>query len=370
MEGTGCQPCAVGGFSFAPRAAGRRGVMPDALMWLPAAQLTHEPGTNPELTLNAWLRPTSPIAGSVRLAVKAGQEITEDSAKGDRLTPQVVSVCEFPSPLEWKALVRRALQAIEIGDFEKVVLARQLVAEFDEPVPVPPMLARMFDTPDPGITFGAQIAGSWFFGRTPECLVHLHGERVESHGLAGSVPRDPDSGRDAQLAHRLQTHPRLVSEHAIVADFVQKALRKFFRDVRADADQPVLKLADVQHRQTLIRASHPTRSLDLLNLAATLHPTPAMGGFPSAAALHWLDSHEPFDRGWYAAPIGWNGADGSGELAVGIRSAMIRGTNATLYAGCGIVAGADPDEEYAESGMKMRSMSRVLGINNDILSTI
>ena len=370
VEGTGFRPSAVGGFNFTPQQEGRRGVMPDALMWLPAAQLTQKRDEIPVLTLNAWIQPTSRVTDCVRSAAEALQMITAGSDDGCKVQSGLVSVCDTPSPVEWKALVRKVLQAIEVGEFDKLVLARQLVAEFDEPVTVPPLLAHLFDTHEIGASFGAQLGDGWFLGRTPECLLHVHGECVESHGLAGSVPRDPDPAHDAELARRLQTHPRLVSEHAIVADFVAQSLQKFFRDVRSDTDQPVLKLADVQHRQTLIKACHPIGPVDLLNLAAELHPTPAMGGLPRAAALRWLDSHEPFDRGWYAAPIGWVGADGGGELAVAIRSGTIRGSTATLYAGCGIVAGADPDEEYAESCMKMRSMSRVLGINNDVLSKI
>ncbi|OMC10576.1 hypothetical protein A5736_00135 [Mycobacterium sp. SP-6446] len=277
------------------------------------------------------------------------------------------SLREIPSPLEWKLSLQRVLDAIEAGTLDKLVLARQLQATFDGPFAVTPVLASMVRQHDAGAVFGVELDNRWFIGSSPECLVQFDGERANSHGLAGSAPRDSDPTRDAQLARRLQADRKLVSEHVIVADFVRRTLQKFFRDVRTIGDEPVLKLADIQHRQTTISATGPTQAVDLLRLAEMLHPTPAVGGFPRTQALEWLDTHELFDRGWYAAPIGWTGADGGGEFAVAIRSATIIDATATLYAGCGIVKGSDPDEEYAESCAKMQTMRRALGIADGIL---
>jgi salicylate biosynthesis isochorismate synthase len=372
VDGTGRQPSLVGGFSFRHHDNDEqrtRVAMPDALMWLPTAELIEEPGGPTVLTLNAWLRPDADAFAAIRYAEHAARSLLADPPVAASEQARVVSIRETPSALEWKLLVRRVLDAIAAGSFDKLVLARQLAMDFDRPVAVARVLASLLDNQRVGAVFGAQLAGRWFVGRTPECLLHLRGQRVDTHGLAGSVPRDPDPVRDAQLSRHLQTDPKLEREHAIVADVVRHTLQRFFRDVRTDATDSVLRIADLQHRQTRISAVHPRSDPDLLRLAGVLHPTPAVGGFPAAPALRFLTASEPFDRGWYAAPIGWIGADGDGELAVAIRSAMISGASAVVYAGCGIVEGSDPDEEYDETRVKMRQMLTALGVSNDLLVT-
>jgi isochorismate synthase len=376
IGGTGRRPSLVGGFSFRHHSHqshqddhqdAYRGAMPDALMWLPDAELTEEPGSPTVLTLNAWLRPEADVCAAVRHAENAARTLVADFAVADTEPAHVVSMRETPSAPEWKLLVGRVLDAIAAGRFDKLVLARQLTLGFDRPVAVGPMLASLMDDHRVGAVFGAQVADQWFVGRTPECLLHLRGERVDTHGLGGSVPRDRDPVRDAQLSRHLQTDPKLEREHAIVADVVKHTLQRFFRDVRTDVAESVPRIADVQHRQTRISATQPRSALDLLRVAGALHPTPAVGGYPSMSALRHLGANEPFDRGWYAAPIGWFGADGGGELAVAIRSAMISGASAVLYAGCGIVEGSDPDEKYDESRVKMRQMLAALGVFDDAL---
>jgi salicylate biosynthesis isochorismate synthase len=358
VGGTGRRPSLVGGFSFADGPADA--VWPAALMWLPAAELTEVPGSPTELTLNAWLRPSEERDAAVRCAGEAVRILLTDSAIAEHQRTNVSSTRETPSELEWKQLVRRALAEIAAGTFDIVVPARQLAVEFDRPVAVAPVLAALIDRHRVGAVFGAQVDHQWFVGRSPECLLHLHDGRADTHGLASSVPRDPDPAVDATLRHRLRTDAELDREHTLVTDYVVDTLRRFFRDVQTDTATPVLELADIQHRQTGIQAVRATRPIDLLGLAGALHPTPAVGGCPTAPALRWLAKNEALDRGWYAAPIGWLGADGQGELAVGVRSAVISGSSAVVYTGCGIVEGSDPDEEYDATCTKMRQMLEVL----------
>jgi salicylate biosynthesis isochorismate synthase len=370
IGGTGRRPSLLGGFSFRHHDnddEGHRAAMPDALMWLPAAELVEEPGCPTVLTLNAWLRPESDVWAAVRHAVRAARTLLTDCVVATGGRARVVSIRETPSALEWKLLVRRVLDGIAVDHFDKVVLARQLALDFDRPVAIAPILTSLLDHHRVGAVFGARVGERWFVGRTPECLLHLHDERVDTHGLAGSVPRDRDPVRDAQLCHHLQTDPKLEREHAIVADVVKRTLQRFFCDVRTHEADRVLRIADLQHRQTRITATQPRSAPDLLRLAGALHPTPAVGGFPATSALRWLTANEPFDRGWYAAPIGWVDADGGGELAVAIRSAMVTGASAVVYAGCGIVEGSDPDEEYDETRVKMRQMLATLGVYDDVL---
>ncbi|MDT5018656.1 MAG: menaquinone-specific isochorismate synthase [Mycobacterium sp.] len=361
VGGTFRGPALVGGFRFGG-GTNLDGALPDALMWLPAAELTEAPGSAPEVTLNACIGSATGVGPAIRRARRAVRTMLRDSGVGGKQRPQLLSLRETPSAFDWRQLVRRALAEIELGSFDKVVLARQMAVDFDRPVAIAPLVGSLIEEHRTGAVFGAQLGGRWFVGRTPECLMHLDGERAETHGLAGSLPRDPDPVRDGQLCDNLLTDPKLEREHAIVADYIKATLREQFRDVRTNIASPVLKLADIQHLQTGISARKPISAPDLLSLAGALHPTPAVGGFPTAPALRWLTENEPFERDWYAAPIGWVGADG-GELAVGIRSALISGQSAVVYAGCGIVQGSDPEDEYEETCVKMRQMLVVLGVD-------
>jgi isochorismate synthase EntC len=122
----------------------------------------------------------------------------------------------------------------------------------------------------------------------------------------------------------------------------------------------LMKLRNVQHLFTPI-VGRVAGGRGILDLVARLHPTPAMGGVPREPALEMIRRFEGMDRGWYAAPVGWIDARGEGEFAVAIRSALLRGAQATLFAGCGIVAGSDPEREYAESCLKLRPVLAALG---------
>ena len=125
-----------------------------------------------------------------------------------------------------------------------------------------------------------------------------------------------------------------------------------------------MTLRFVQHLVTEISGTVPDAH-GLLALGERLHPTPAVGGEPRDVALALLDEHEGFDRGWYAGPVGWLGADGDGELCVALRCGIVDRTNATLFAGCGIVADSDPDLEWEESRIKLRAVISALGIPGD-----
>jgi isochorismate synthase EntC len=140
-----------------------------------------------------------------------------------------------------------------------------------------------------------------------------------------------------------------------VVSALRASLARVCTRVVVDALPRVHKLDNVQHLLTTVRGQ-VTAARSVLDLVEQLHPTPAVGGFPRTRALALIRQHEALDRGWYAAPIGWMDGHGDGEFVVGLRSALLRGETATLFAGCGIVAGSDPLTEYAEWGWKLRPM--------------
>jgi isochorismate synthase EntC len=182
-------------------------------------------------------------------------------------------------------------------------------------------------------------------------------------GLAGWAPRGATPDEDELLAAGLLTGDKLRREHGLVTSMLQASLSRVCSGVETEDGPGVLRLANIQHLATRIRG----RLLDpehtgVLDLAGQLHPTPALGGHPSGPALEWLRANEHLDRGWYAAPVGWTGADGGGEFAVAIRSALVSGRHAALYAGCGIVEGSEPEAEYQETCAKLLAMSCALGL--------
>jgi len=357
LGGSGRMPTLVGGFRFGTEGIRPQGV-PDALMWLPAAELTETDEMSAELTLNAWVHPAVHVERAVITAATAARALLQPPPPPETVRPQLRSLVEEPSACGWQQLVRSALDAISNGVFEKVLLARRVEATFDRPVSVSGVLSALIEGLRAGAVFGVQLGGRWFVGRTPECLVHTDGERAAAHTLAGSVPRDEEPAHDENPSGSVRTSPRTERRRAIIADFAAEVLGGFFTEVT------VSPVVDIAQRDTQITATGPKAPINPLRLAEALHPTPAVGGFPRDPAVRWLADNEPGDRGWYASPIGWAGPH-SGEFALGVRSADIAGTSATLYAGCGIVAGSDPAEEYAETCAKMRQMLEVLGIDDD-----
>ncbi|WIV67866.1 isochorismate synthase [Natrialbaceae archaeon AArc-T1-2] len=253
----------------------------------------------------------------------------------------------------WTDGVETALGRIEAGDLEKVVLALSLIADLETPIDVAATLERlrrrypdcyrfMIDRGDDGI----------FFGAPPERLVAVHGDHVETEALAGSVPRGETPVEDDTLVDRLCDSEKFQHEHRLVAETIRDQLEPLSSEVSV-GERTVRRLATIQHLQTPIEATLST-DRHVLELVEALHPTPAVGGIPLSAAFETIREVECFDRGWYAAPVGWFDADGNGEFAVGIRSGVATDDAVTLFAGNGIVADSDPGEEWEEVQLKFR----------------
>jgi menaquinone-specific isochorismate synthase len=193
-----------------------------------------------------------------------------------------------------------------------------------------------------------------FFGATPERLVRLRGRTVSTGALAGTTGRGDTPAEDEWLANELLGDGKNAHEHEIVADAIREQLAPFASSI-ATGERSVRRLATVQHLETPVTAELADDE-HVLSLVEALHPTPAVGGLPPKRALKTIRETEPFERGWYAAPIGWFDAAGYGSFAVALRSAVAAGNEATLFAGVGIVADSDPDAEWDEVQLKYRPM--------------
>ncbi|MFP9191975.1 isochorismate synthase [Natronosalvus vescus] len=254
---------------------------------------------------------------------------------------------------EWIDGVETAIGRIVAGDLEKVVLAQALEVDLEESVDVSATLERLRRRYPNCYRFLFQDGESGtFFGAPPERLVMKAGDHVRTEALAGSVPRGESPERDDELAEQLLDSEKIGHEHDLVTETIREQLHPLSSTVSVD-DPRVKRLATIQHRWTPIEATLENGT-HVLDLVEALHPTPAVGGIPPDVAWETIRSVESFDRGWYAAPVGWFDADGDGEFAVGIRSGVARGDTVTLFAGNGIVADSDPDDEWEEVLLKYR----------------
>jgi menaquinone-specific isochorismate synthase len=256
--------------------------------------------------------------------------------------------------------VAGALSRIARGELQKVVLARAkdlAAGGAFHPLRVLNGLRQRF--PDCYAFSVANGRGQSFIGASPERLLRVRGEELLTEAQAGSVRRGASASEDAALAAGLARDDKELREHALVTGFIDGCLRELGITAEIPASPAVRRLANVQHLHTPIRARlAPGRRL--LDVLARLHPTPAVGGTPREAALRVIAEGERFERGLYAGALGWVDFRGDGEFLVALRSALIDGDRARIYAGAGIVAGSEPGRELAETELKFRAMQEAL----------
>lgn len=249
----------------------------------------------------------------------------------------------------WQGLVAEAVRRINADHLDKVVLARDLVATLDEPLDVRSPLTRL----------AAEYPSCWtfhvdgFFGSTPEMLVRLERGLVTSRVLAGTIRRTGDDTHDLALAGSLARSSKDLEEHEYAVRSVAEALAPHCTSMNVPETPFVLHLPNVMHLATDVTGVMKNGA-SALTLAASLHPSAAVGGTPTAEAVRLIAEIELLERGRYAGPVGWIDAQGDGEWGIGLRSAQIEDDGATvrLFAGCGIVADSVPGDELAESNAK------------------
>jgi menaquinone-specific isochorismate synthase len=263
------------------------------------------------------------------------------------------------SPLphdEWMALVDEAVHAIDAGRFAKVVVAREVVVGANRDIHVPTVLRRLRSLYPACTVVGAPLAAGQFVAASPELLVAREGVAVRSHPLAGTIPRSGDPHADQALSNGLLNSPKDRAEHAWVVRDVVDGLQPWCASLDVPPAPSIVALRNVSHLGTLVTGTLKAGAPTALGLAAALHPTAAVGGTPRDEALGWLRAHERLARGPYAGPVGWVDGRGDGEWVVGIRSAVISGASARLYAGVGVVEGSDPTAELAETQFKLQAL--------------
>jgi salicylate biosynthesis isochorismate synthase/menaquinone-specific isochorismate synthase len=272
---------------------------------------------------------------------------------------ETARVASAAPPEHFESAIERAVERIAGGELRKVVLAREV--RVHSPTQIDP--AVVYDGLRQGFpSCFCYLVGTpelAFVGASPELLARREGQRVQTVALAGTRRRSADPAVDSHLGEQLMQSPKDREEQAIVTRRITRALSPVSVWVTA-ADEPVLvKVLNVQHLGTPIRAqlAEPLSAVEVVGL---LHPTPAVGGEPAAAALPLIPALEGLDRGWYAGPVGWTDMFEDGEFCVALRCALLRGRVAHLYAGEGIVRDSVPAEELAANEAKLQALLPLL----------
>jgi menaquinone-specific isochorismate synthase len=350
-------PLLFGGFSFDP-------LKPRTELWrqfphtrfvVPQYMLTIAGGKS-WLTVNRLVTPGAEEAEEVdAFAVPA--EIP--ASKPVSRLPVHAVLTEEIAPAHWMKSVEEAAESIRQGELEKVVLARELRLRAGTPFSVAEVLERLYHEQKETYVFAFEEGEDCFLGATPERLVKSSGNQFLSTCLAGSIARGKTEAEDRKLGGELLQDDKNLHEHALVVRMIVEAMSQVCEAVDFPESPMLCKLKDIQHLCTPVKGQ-AKRGVSILKVVEALHPTPALGGFPRQEAVNLIRRVEQMDRGWYAAPIGWINRKMDGEFAVAIRSGLIQGNEASLFAGCGIVCDSDPLGEYNETGLKFRPMLSAL----------
>jgi menaquinone-specific isochorismate synthase len=366
--GVGGGPIAVGGFAFASDGGGSphwRGFEPASLIV-------------PKVALTRSERRGRPAVGLTLSALACPDDVPDELLA--RLERRVDRLREAPLPLldpaptgrfqvasamppeHYEQAVERATELIAAGRLEKIVLAREVQvhagggARSYDPAAVFGVLREEFPS---CFVFCVGRGASTLIAASPELLVRREGHRVSTLALAGSTRRSADPAVDAHLGEQLLRDASYREEHAIVARRIERMLRQHAIWVAAAPEPELVRIANIQHLATPIRAQLAA-PMEVLELAELMHPTPAVGGEPLARAAPLIPALEGLDRGWYTGPVGWADATGDGEFCVALRCALLHENLARCYAGNGIVRDSDPAAELAETEIKLQALLPLL----------
>jgi salicylate biosynthesis isochorismate synthase/menaquinone-specific isochorismate synthase len=352
---------AVGGFAFAPEGGAAphwAGFAPGDLT-VPEVALARR-GGDVRLTLAALVAADDVPEEVVARLERRFAELRRaplpllDPAPAGRFT-----IASVAPPEHYVGAVARAVERIRAGAFEKIVLAREVAVHAPREHDAAAVFGVLRSAFESCYVFCAGAGDAAFVAASPELLVRREGLRASTVALAGSTRRSADPAVDDHLGEQLLQSEKDREEQAIVARRIALSLRPHAVWVTAPEEPAIVKVANIQHLATPIRAQL-TQPRSAVELAGLLHPTPAVGGEPHAVATPQIPALEGFDRGWYAGPVGWTDANEDGEFCVALRCALLRGREARLYAGVGVVRDSDPAAELAETEVKLGALLPVL----------
>lgn len=356
--GTG--PIAFGGFSFDPNKEKTSLWLDfkDSQFRVPAFLLTVVEGCS-YLTINVVVQAedhpkqlTFNIQEKINLLLESSTSTLPEASR-------INSETEI-NPSGWKQLVKKATDTIREDEADKIVLARELKVTFDKVVDPSPVLDKLLKTQTNSFIFAFESGQSCFLGATPERLVRVQEQQLLSTCLAGTARRGETEKEDKQISKSLMEDIKNRQEHQFVVQMIKDAVSVCCEDIYVPEEPSIYALKNLQHLYTPVQA-RLKKEFSIIDVIGRLHPTPALGGLPRQKSLAFIRENEQLDRGWYGAPIGWVDAYDNGEFAVAIRSALLKGKEGSLFAGCGVVRDSDPEAEYQETTIKFTPMLSVLG---------
>lgn len=359
VQGTG--PLMFGGFSFDPlkKQSDLWLGYSDARLHVPEFLLTKN-GDKTYLTVNILCTKYDDASLADKIVAKRKAILSPLAQPQEKAFVNIVDEREVAQE-QWKDTVKALVEDLrEREDLKKVVMARELQVTANEDIPVEFVLRNLLNEQPDSYTFAFEANGSCFVGASPERLVKKEGKRLYSACLAGSIAKGGTEEEEKRLGEELLSDEKNLIEHQYVVDMIRTAMEQVCTEVEIPEKPVLLKMRDIQHLYTPVIGMVKDKN-SLLKIVSLLHPTPALGGFPKEMAVEKIREIEGLDRGFYGAPIGWMDELGDGEFAVAIRSGLLKGKNAHLFAGCGIVKDSDADSEFAETKIKFRPMLSALG---------
>jgi salicylate biosynthesis isochorismate synthase len=364
-------PVAVGGFAFAPEGGGTPAwegfdpaslIVPEVAIRRAARGALDRDRDEPDvrLTLAALMAPDDTSEEVLDRLEDRLDELKERALPLlDPAPTGKYRVASAMPPEHYEAAVKHATALIGKGGLQKIVLAREVETHAPQRYDPAAMLGVLREAFPGCFCFCVGRGDATLIAASPELLVRREGHRVSTLALAGSTRRSADPAVDDHLGEQLLRDESYRSEHAIVARRIERTLRPHAVWVAAAPEPELVKIANIQHLATPIRAQLAA-PIDALELAGLMHPTPAVGGEPRDVATPLIPALEGLDRGWYAGPVGWTDATGDGEFCVALRCALLRENVARCYAGNGIVRESDPQAELAETEVKLQALLPLL----------
>ncbi|MFM5508987.1 isochorismate synthase MenF [Aeromonas rivipollensis] len=295
--------------------------------------------------------------------VPLAQAAAEQAAE----TNSVISVQSTPASGEFQASVSAALDAFAQGKLAKVVLSRKLTLTLHQPADPKRVLARLMAQNPHAFHFSLPLGqGRRLLGASPELLLRVSGGEVFTHPLAGSARRASEPAQDEAVARDLLASRKDQHEHKLVIDEIRRVLAPHCRELAIPSHPSLMSTDTLWHLGTPIAGRLHGSDASVLSLACQLHPTPALCGYPTDLAREFIREQEPFRRALFSGIVGWCDSQGNGEWAVVIRCGVLDGHQVELFAGAGIVAGSDPAMEWAETGTKLGTMLKALGLDLEV----
>lgn len=298
---------------------------------------------------------------------RVSAEALKTSLRGSQLDAHSLQVTDHrfvPDEQGYQAAVSAALAAFDDGSLEKVVLGKQLAMQLDRPVDIARVLLTLLENNPRGYLFSLPLLDDVLFGMSPELLIRRDGTRLLTNPLAGSLHRSADQAEIPRQIEALMQSAKDRHEHQVVVDDIVRHLTPLCSNLHVPAAPSVLQTDSMLHLSTEIAGELADPACSVLRAAMSLHPTPAVCGYPLATAREFIAQHERLPRQAFAGLVGWCDAQGQGEWYIAIRCGRTNAHQLRLFAGAGIVAGSDPELEWQETHAKMTTMLHACGLSH------